>query len=75
MNGYGLVVGYEHHGRTMFVREDLVGKHRDACLCYSCTKFNPGEDDNCPIAQAVYKNCVEFGIVSPVWECSKYSDK
>jgi hypothetical protein len=23
----------------------------------------------CPIAQAVYANCIQSGIVSPVWEC------
>lgn len=37
-----------------------------------CRKFKPGAEDNCPIAQAVYKNCVEFDIVTPMRECAKF---
>lgn len=68
------IENYEHHGKKVFVREDLKGKHREHCLCYSgCTWFRPGREDNCPIAKAVYRNCVEFGIVTPMWECPVFS--
>lgn len=66
------VVSYDHHGASVKVRPDLKGKHRQYCLCYMCKKFKPGAEDNCPIAQAVYKNCVEFDIVTPMWECAKF---
>lgn len=61
---------YEHHGREVAVDADLRGDHRMFCLCYNCRKFHPEDRElNCPIANAVYLNCLKFGIVSPVWEC------
>lgn len=72
MSEFGEITTCEHHGWTMNVRERLAGKHRDACLCYCCDKFRPDDESNCSVAQAVYKNCVEFGVVTPVWECSKF---
>lgn len=48
-------------------------RHRDACLCYDCGKFKPKDRElNCAIANAVFKNCVDFGIVTPVWECPDF---
>lgn len=68
------VVAYIHHGRTVKVRHDLLGKHRAHCLCYQgCVFFKPGQPNNCPIAEAVFKNCKDHGIVSPVWECPEYA--
>ena len=57
------------------VRSDLKGKHREYCMCFDCTEFNPDTEYHCPIAKAVYNNCVEFDIVSPVWECPKFYPK
>jgi hypothetical protein len=69
-------VTYEHHGCTVFVQEHLKGSHREHCLCYSCAWFKPEGDrkNQCPIADAVYKNCVEHNIVTPVWECPKFTE-
>jgi hypothetical protein len=61
------LVRYRHHGREVVVRADLKGKHRDHCLCYGCGKY-PG----CPIAKAVFDNCVKFDLVTPVWECPDF---
>jgi len=64
------VVEYEHHGRMVKVREDLKGKHRDNCLCMICEKLVPGDKEkNCPIAQAVFENCVKYGLCTPMYEC------
>jgi len=60
---------YVHHGKVVFVRKDLKGLHQKFCLCYQCARFKPGQPDNCEIAQAVFGNCVKFGIVTPLWEC------
>ena len=68
-------VKYNHHGRNVWVREDLKGEHIGHCLCYKCDNFKPNCSDNCHIAQAVYENCVEFGLVTPVWECPNFSCK
>lgn len=67
---------YEHHGREVAVRSDLKGKHREHCLCYGCGKFNSDPvpmQQQCPIAAAVFANCVKFSIVSPVWECPDFA--
>lgn len=72
----GKIIEYEHHGRMVKVDEDLKGKHRDHCLCYrDCLNFKPGTAENCPIAQAIYKNCVDHGVTTPVFECVKYEAK
>lgn len=64
---------YNHHGCNVTVRSDLKGRHQEHCLCYApCEKFKPGQPDNCPIAQAVYENCVKFNIVTPMWECPEF---
>lgn len=64
---------YEHHGATVTVQSELKGKHREHCLCFQgCANFKPGSADNCEIAAAVYKNCVQFDIVTPVWECPRF---
>lgn len=68
-------VEYEHHGVSVMVREDLKGRHREFCLCYSCKYFHPGEDDNCPTAHRVFRTCVNEGVVTPVWECPLFEEK
>jgi hypothetical protein len=69
-----MITKYEHHGATVSVQEENKGKHRDNCLCFqACCHFKPGTPSNCQIAQSVYRNCVEFNIVTPVWECPQYT--
>lgn len=66
---------YVHHGRRVWVRRTLKGKHRNHCLCYACAHFNPGETDNCPIASHIYSLCVLQDMVLPVWECPHFYNK
>lgn len=67
---------YSHHSSLVWVRQDLRGRHSDHCLCYSCSKFSPGErDDNCPIANAVYALNVALDITTPVWECPAFEER
>ena len=67
-------VKYKHHGVEVFVKRHLKGRHQEFCLCYCCGKFKPGMENNCFIAQAVYKNCVVFNIVTPMWECPEFDN-
>ena len=69
------ITHYSHHGRMVFVRNDLRGKHRDHCLCFECAKFFPGTLQNCPIAQATYENCVKFNTTTPMWECPEFQPR
>lgn len=65
---------YEHHGQIVWVNQDLKGKHRDHCLCYKCSKFNPDDrDNNCTIANTLYQLCIMFTIVTPVYECKEFN--
>lgn len=66
-------VRYAHHGVDVAVREDLRGKHKKHCLCFLCELFTPDDrESNCEIANALYANCVKFGVVTPVYECPKF---
>jgi len=63
---------YEHHGVWVAVHNDLKGMHKEHCLCYSCALFHPGEQNNCPIAEATYEHNCKYGITTPVWECPDF---
>jgi len=61
---------YQHHGKWVWVRKDLKGKHRENCLCFSCQLLdidNPTK--SCPVANHVFSLCVLMDMVLPVWEC------
>jgi hypothetical protein len=68
---------YIHHGKEVWVREDLKGTNRDVCMCYDCTKFkliNQDGESSCPIAKRVFDNCVELSVVTPVYECPAFEE-
>lgn len=66
---------YNHHGRDVHVISELKGKHREHCLCFQCEKFNEDRSKNCHIANKLFKSCVRFGVVTPVYECPEYVRK
>lgn len=73
---FGPVILTQHHGALVSVRQELKGKHRDHCLCYSCDNFKPElRVGNCPIANLIYAVCVAQSVVTPVWECPKFEPK
>ena len=64
---------YIHHGKEVWVQDDLKGQHRENCLCYKCKKYTPDDRENCcPIANALYRFAVLTDIVCPVWECKQF---
>lgn len=67
---------YKHHGRSVWVRSDLRGTHREHCLCFSCDMFTPEDrESNCPLANLLYALCVETGMTTPVFECPQFFKK
>jgi len=69
----GEIVKYEHHGVEVFTDSETKGKHRSFCLCFKgCKRFKPGERGNCEIAQHIFRNCQEYNVVTPVFECPQY---
>jgi len=66
---------YVHHNKKMWVRKLLKGKHKDNCLCYDCALFKPDSEDNCKIAQEIYKMNFLLGAVTPVHECINFNER
>ncbi len=65
---------YKHHGREVFVRSDLKGRHAEFCLCERCEKFIPGTENHCKVAEQICKTCVEHNLITPVWECPEFEE-
>ncbi|WP_392654674.1 hypothetical protein [Dehalococcoides sp. THU4] len=62
---------YIHHGIEVGVRSDLLGKHRDYCLCYKCKWFKP----SCQRAEAIFAFDKKYHIVTPVFECPDFKEE
>lgn len=67
-----IFVEYKHHGNSVWVNEQLRGRHSEHCLCHSCKHFSPNAEDNCTIAQELYEFDVKHKMVTPVWECPQF---
>jgi len=61
---------YEHHGKKVWVRRGLKGRHREHCLCFACSKLNA--EPKCERAAELYEFCKRYGMVAPVWECPEF---
>ena len=75
-----MIIQYEHHGKMVYVKKKLKGRHKNSCLCYMCEEFTPNDfagdvSLNCPISQQVYELCVKEDLVLPVWECPSFRPK
>lgn len=69
------IIQYEHHGIEVAVRENLKGKHREHCLCFSCSKFNKDNPKTkCKIADSLYHFDMIHGLTTPVWECPEFKE-
>ena len=66
----GKIVGYLHHGKSVYVDEELKGRHREHCLCFRCQCFKPeNREENCRLAELNFANCRLNNMVLPVYEC------
>lgn len=70
----GNIKRYMHHGQMVAVDEELLGKHKDFCLCFRCELFAPNQQCNCGIAKEVFNNCEYYNLVTPVWECPYFRE-
>lgn len=68
-------IKYKHHGVEVTAFRDLVGKHREHCLCYHCKYFHPNSSENCPLAQRNYEFDVANDLLTPVYECGSFEEK
>jgi hypothetical protein len=67
---------YMHHGVEVFVIEEVKGKHREHCLCFSCDKYHPGAPQgNCPIANLIYAVDLSCHVTTPVYECPEFAER
>ena len=66
---------YEHHGNTVWCNSLLKGKHRENCLCFSCTKLNLKErEKNCHRANLLYAIDCVLKMTTPVFECPDFEE-
>jgi len=70
----GTIIWYEHHGCKVAVDDDLVGKHREHCLCFRCGRFKPNSTENCDQAEQNYRACKINDMTMPVFECPKFQE-
>jgi len=68
----GKIVWYEHHSQMVAVDEDLMGKHREHCLCFRCSLFKPDTTENCDMAEQNFRACKINSMVMPVYECPEF---
>lgn len=67
------VTKYIHHDKEVSVFTQMKGLHREYCLCYQCKNFIPeNRQQNCPIANNLFKFDQENGVTTPVWECEEF---
>jgi hypothetical protein len=66
---------FNWHGRYVTGIKKLVGKNREHCLCYFCKEFKPSTEENCEIAQKVYRMCCKHGLSLNVAICDKFEEK
>lgn len=72
----GNILTYVHHGTIVKVDDELKGKHRGHCLCWRCNKFVPEDrEKNREIANKLYDICVEYNLVTPVYECRVFDEQ
>lgn len=70
------VIRYEHHGVLVYVRAALKGKHRAYCLCFhDCALFAPGTPSNCSKAEELFAFDKRNNMVTPVFECDRYTKR
>ena len=67
-------VKYNHHNSDRYVREDLIGKHKEYCLCYSCEKFKPNTAENCDIAGSLHAFDVRNNVRALIWDCPEFEE-
>lgn len=70
------IVKFKHHGKLVSSRKELVGKHREHCLCWICGKFNPeNPEKNCKIANLLYRVDIICEITTPIFYCKEFQKK
>ncbi len=70
------IVNFFFHGESVFANEEMVGRHRDFCLCWKCQHFTPeNRAGNCKIANALYALNLLSEITTPVFYCKEFLGK
>lgn len=69
----GKIMSMIHHGVEVKGDTNLLGKHREYCLCWRCKKFNPKEPEkSCKIANLLFRVDIMCEITTPVFYCREF---
>ena len=79
---YGDVIHITHKHQNgdetqVFAKSELVGQHRQHCLCYECSGLMKPNGEfkkrgACKIAKAYYRMAIKHSTVTPVFECPQF---
>jgi hypothetical protein len=64
-----------HFGNEVWVNPTTESLRRQECLCLNCGRLKPGQPDNCAIAEAFYKICVNANIAIMITRCRMWCKK
>lgn len=62
------------YGKETWQDQELDAVRRKCCLCLRCTKFQPGEPDNCAMAEVLFALCRTKGMAVGVSRCAEFEE-
>ncbi len=69
----GRLVELQHHyGSAVWTDVDADAQRRASSLCYRCRLFKPGKEENCGIAEYLYKGCRDADSAVTVTRCKHF---
>lgn len=67
-----LVELQEHYGAAVWTDVDADAQRRASSLCYHCRLYLPNTDQNCGIAEYLYKGCCGADVAVTVTRCKHF---
>ncbi|MDD3102445.1 MAG: hypothetical protein PHE59_04865 [Patescibacteria group bacterium] len=61
-----------HYNTEVWVNPTTESLRNKECLCFNCCKSNPGEKNNCPIAQMLYEICKKENVALIITRCPHF---
>jgi hypothetical protein len=57
------------YGTETFENTSMDSFRHKECMCYHCRAFSIDSEENCPVAQQLYKICVENNMAMIITRC------
>jgi len=70
-----LFVKHEHKQFIVNIKPADIGKHVDHDMCLQCRKYSDNIHRCCVIANGLRSMQQQFGVIVPVWGCSRFIER